>query len=79
VRDSDASLVVDAQGNCADMLNMFSFNDLKLRLVFNTEGCSAEGYLPCAAEPLEPGEIPGGDDCGDSVDDWAMVGCFDEM
>jgi hypothetical protein len=61
VCDIDASLVVNAQGNGADAVNLFSVNDLTLRIIVDTEGCGAERDLPCAAEILEPGEIPGGD------------------
>jgi hypothetical protein len=65
VCDIDASLVVDVQGNGADSLNLFSVNDLTLRRIVDTEGCGAERDLPCAAELLEPGEIPDGDVGGD--------------
>jgi hypothetical protein len=61
VCDIYASLVVDAQGNGADALYMFSVNDFTLRLIVDTEGCGAGRDRPCAAELLEPGEIPGGD------------------
>jgi hypothetical protein len=60
VCDIDASLVVDAQGNGADALNLFSVNDLTLRLIVDTESCGAERDLPCAAELVEPGVLPPG-------------------
>jgi hypothetical protein len=65
VCDIYVSLVVDAQGNGADALNLFSVNDLTLRLIVDTMGCAAERGLPCAADLLDPGEIPGGDVGGD--------------
>jgi hypothetical protein len=64
VCDIDASLGVDSQGNGADALNLFPVNDLTLRLIVDTKGCSAERDLLCTAEPLEAG-IPGGDVGGD--------------
>jgi hypothetical protein len=79
--DIDASLVIDAQGNYADVLNLFPVNDFTLWLVVDAEGCGDERDLPCADEPLEPGEIPAAMLAATnsaSVDDWAMVGCFDE-
>jgi hypothetical protein len=60
VCDIDASLVVDAKGNGADVLKLLSVNDLTLRLIVDTKGCGAERDRLCAAEPLELGEIPGG-------------------
>jgi hypothetical protein len=65
VCDIGASLVVDAQGNGAEALNLFSVNNLTLRLIVDTESCDAERYIPCAAKLSEPGEIPGGDVGGD--------------
>jgi hypothetical protein len=47
VCDIDASLVVDAQSNGADALNLFSVNDLTLWLIVDTDGCGAERDLPC--------------------------------
>jgi hypothetical protein len=41
--------------------NLFPVNDLTLRFIVDTKGYGAERDLPCAAEPLEPGEIPDGD------------------
>jgi hypothetical protein len=82
VCDIDTSLVVDAQGNGADAVNLFSVNDLTLRLIVDTEGCGAERDPPCAAELLEPGEIPAATlaaTSSASVDEWALVGCFVEM
>jgi hypothetical protein len=65
VCDIDASLVVDAQGNGADALNLFSVYELTLRIIVVTKDCGAERDIPCAAETYELGETPGGDVGGD--------------
>jgi hypothetical protein len=57
----DASLVVDAQGNCPYVLNLIPVNDLTLWLIVDTEGDGAKRDLACPAESLKLSESPGGD------------------
>jgi hypothetical protein len=82
VCDADAPFVIDAQSNCADVLNRLPVNDFTLCLVVDAEAAVLNGTFHAQLRFLNQVTSLAATlaaTSSASVEEWAMIGCLAEI